>query len=325
MKKILLSLVALLGVAGTASAINAGDVVLSENWDKLYNAVDANGKNVFSLNPWTGADANGVSYQPNFTDLSKSEYLPLLNGWSSRSSYLYSCRGFVRISKTKFGGDLLSPALTALGNDTADLELNYQGIGYTSNIKFDESGTYKSGGVHDYQAYYVVVLGDGEITSGATKMQDKILYADADGNATYYKGAQIEIPTDAFINPLDTMEAWSNANTKVTLKIKGATAKTQIAFVASEYKTLPKKTDPEIDPNAPHGTNDKVCRVVLDNIKITVDRMVTAVDNVNAAKAVKHITYCNLQGQTSAEPFEGVNIVKTVYTDGSTHVAKVIK
>ena len=83
MKKFLLSLVALLGVAGTASAINVGDVVLSENWDKLYNAVDANGKNVFSLNPWTGADANGVSYQPNFTDLSKSEYLPLLNGWAS--------------------------------------------------------------------------------------------------------------------------------------------------------------------------------------------------------------------------------------------------
>lgn len=121
------------------------------------------------------------------------------------------------------------------------------------------------------------------------------------------------------------MEAWSNANTKVTLKIKGATAKTQIAFVASEYKTLPKKTDPEIDPNAPHGTNDKVCRVVLDNIKITVDRMVTAVDNVNAAKAVKHITYYNLQGQSSAEPHEGVNIVKTVYTDGSTRVDKVVK
>jgi len=40
---------------------------------------------------------------------------------------------------------------------------------------------------------------------------------------------------------------------------------------------------------------------------------------------VKHITYCNLQGQTSTEPFEGVNIVKTVYTDGSTHVAKIIK
>lgn len=325
MKKILLSLVALLGVAGVASAINTGDVVLSENWDKLYNAVDANGKNVFSMNPWTGADVNGVTYQPNYKTISTTDYLSLLDGWSSRSTYMYACRGFVRISKTKYGGDLLSPALTALGNDTADLVLNYQGIGYTSTITLTDSGTYSKGGVHDYQAYYVIVLGDGEITSGATKMQDKILYADADGNATYYKGAQIEIPTDAFINPLDTTEAWSNANTKVSLKIKGATAKTQIAFVASEYKTTPKKSDPEIDPNAPHGTNANVCRVILDNISVSVDNVATAVNDVNAAKSVKAVSYCNLQGMESATPFEGINIVKTTYSDGSTQVTKVLK
>ncbi len=53
--------------------------------------------------------------------------------------------------------------------------------------------------------------------------------------------------------------------------------------------------------------------------------VVTAVDSVNEAAAVARVVYYNLQGQSSAEPYEGVNIVKTVYTDGSTRVEKVVK
>ena len=52
---------------------------------------------------------------------------------------------------------------------------------------------------------------------------------------------------------------------------------------------------------------------------------VTGVTGVNAAKAVKSVSYYNLAGQTSAQPFEGVNIVRTTYTDGTTSVAKVMK
>ena len=53
--------------------------------------------------------------------------------------------------------------------------------------------------------------------------------------------------------------------------------------------------------------------------------VVTAVGSVNEAAAVARVVYYNLQGQSSAKPHEGVNIVKTVYTDGSTRVDKVVK
>ena len=53
--------------------------------------------------------------------------------------------------------------------------------------------------------------------------------------------------------------------------------------------------------------------------------VVTAVGSLNEAAAVARVLYYNLQGQSSAEPYEGINIVKTVYTDGSTRVDKVVK
>ena len=57
--------------------------------------------------------------------------------------------------------------------------------------------------------------------------------------------------------------------------------------------------------------------VILDNR--------TAVEEIDAAKAVAGVVYYNLAGQKSAQPVDGVNIVVTTYTDGSTSTAKVIK
>lgn len=51
----------------------------------------------------------------------------------------------------------------------------------------------------------------------------------------------------------------------------------------------------------------------------------TSVDNVESSKVVAGVQYFNLQGQQSAEPFKGVNIVKTIYTDGTSTTAKVLR
>lgn len=53
--------------------------------------------------------------------------------------------------------------------------------------------------------------------------------------------------------------------------------------------------------------------------------LVTGVDDVNAEKTVDKVVYVNAMGQESAEPFSGVNIVVTHYTDGSTSSAKILK
>ena len=257
-------------VAGSFLSAQADPiVVLDENFDKLENAVnEETGLNRYSKNPWTGADANGVKYQPNYNDIQKDGYVEDLNGWSSRTSYLYPCRGFVRISKTSYGGDLVSPKFDALSvMESADVTLSWQAMGYTSNLSLNDDGSYKSGLVHDYQWYGVAVLGPGTI-EGATKTKT-IAYFDEDKNSLNVEAAIFEIPTDCFIT-MDTLEAWGFEGTKQQLIIRGATKDTQIAFMSTipSVKTTDYTTEEmPIATDAPHGTNKKVNRVILDNIK----------------------------------------------------------
>lgn len=51
---------------------------------------------------------------------------------------------------------------------------------------------------------------------------------------------------------------------------------------------------------------------------------ITGVDDVNAQREVVGVRYFNLQGMTSVEPFDGVNIVITTYSDGTTQTKKVL-
>lgn len=53
--------------------------------------------------------------------------------------------------------------------------------------------------------------------------------------------------------------------------------------------------------------------------------VVTGVTDVTAGKAVQSVRYYNVAGQESLKPFEGINIVRTVYTDGTSSVAKVVR
>ena len=54
--------------------------------------------------------------------------------------------------------------------------------------------------------------------------------------------------------------------------------------------------------------------------------VVTGVENVNAAAAeVLDVEYINAAGITAKQPWQGLNIVVTRYTDGRTTTAKVIK
>ena len=54
-------------------------------------------------------------------------------------------------------------------------------------------------------------------------------------------------------------------------------------------------------------------------------KVLTAVEDVNANKTVKSVKYYNTVGIASENPFEGVNIVVTTYTDGTQSSVKVIK
>lgn len=262
-------------------------VVLQENFDKLETAMNGS-VHKYGKNPWTGADAENVSYQPNYISIINDGNVDDLNGWASRTSYLYACQGYVRISKTGFGGDLLSPKFASLTTPT-DVKLSWQGIGYTSNQTLNADGTYKSGLVHDYQYYCVALLGPGQF-EGVTKTK-QVAYKDAGGNDITLNAAVIEIPTNAFIT-MDTTAAWGFEGTKNELTIKGATAETQVAFMSvmpnfgktktTDYTSadMPAATDAE------HGVNIKVNRVIIDNIKVTTLTS-TVIETIGVNKEVK--------------------------------------
>ena len=52
---------------------------------------------------------------------------------------------------------------------------------------------------------------------------------------------------------------------------------------------------------------------------------VTGVNGINAGKTVQSVKYYNVAGQAADKAFQGVNIVVTTYTDGTTQTVKVIK
>lgn len=58
---------------------------------------------------------------------------------------------------------------------------------------------------------------------------------------------------------------------------------------------------------------------------LTRDNTATGLTNVIVDRKVTSVTYYNLMGQQSSKPFEGVNIVVTRYSDGTTSTAKVIQ
>ena len=51
----------------------------------------------------------------------------------------------------------------------------------------------------------------------------------------------------------------------------------------------------------------------------------TDVEDVPVEKQVSEVTYYNTLGVASAEPFSGVNIVVTKYTDGTKAASKIVK
>lgn len=81
-------------------------------------------------------------------------------------------------------------------------------------------------------------------------------------------------------------------------------------------------TGEELEGNVFDFGNNAIENDINVEINITPH---SAVESVDAAKAVTSVTYCNLAGVRSASPFAGVNLVETHYSDGTTQVSKVIR
>ena len=73
------------------------------------------------------------------------------------------------------------------------------------------------------------------------------------------------------------------------------------------------------------STSDASTKFVVYPLDLEAGNVSTGVNDVNSAKEVKGVSYFNMMGVESAQPFEGVNIVVTTYTDGTQSAAKVLR
>ena len=60
-------------------------------------------------------------------------------------------------------------------------------------------------------------------------------------------------------------------------------------------------------------------------LDLDANKVATGVNDVNSAKEVKGVSYFNMMGVESAQPFDGVNIMVTTYTDGTSSATKVVR
>ena len=63
---------------------------------------------------------------------------------------------------------------------------------------------------------------------------------------------------------------------------------------------------------------------IYQDIHLVIDNK-TAVEEINANKAVAGVKYYNVAGQAADKAFDGVNVVVTTYVDGTQSVVKVVK
>lgn len=175
--------------------------------------------------------------------------------WVSRSTWLYARPGFIKLGKTNYGGDVISPKMIELGDATCDVQVTIQAVGYSS-----------AGGTMDDRDLLIGVIGAGEIKE-AHSMGEAVV--DNVTNVTYAndKGGDMIIPkmvkftlTEAgtFLKARDAtgMDVWSCPDTKCVVTITGANKNTQVVFIGGTYGNALK--------NVGKGKN----RIFLDNYQV---------------------------------------------------------
>lgn len=73
------------------------------------------------------------------------------------------------------------------------------------------------------------------------------------------------------------------------------------------------------------STSDASAKFVVYPLNLEANKVATGVNDVNSAKEVKGVSYFNMMGVESAQPFDGVNIMVTTYTDGTQSATKLLR
>lgn len=128
-------------------------------------------------------------------------------------------------------------------------------------------------------------------------------------NAQEFKAA---FKVDYSLNSVDNPELTSDNVYSFEALVK------EVAVPTTDAKSAPRKVayDSTVTPST---------KFVVYPLDLDADKVATGVNDVNSAKEVKGVSYFNMMGVESAQPFDGVNIMVTTYTDGTSSAAKVLR
>lgn len=117
---------------------------------------------------------------------------------------------------------------------------------------------------------------------------------------------------DYSLNLVDNPELTSGAVYSFEALVK------EVAVPTTDAKSAPRKVayDSTVTPST---------KFVVYPLDLDANKVATGVNDVNSAKEVKGVSYFNMMGVESAQPFDGVNIMVTTYTDGTQSAAKVLR
>ncbi len=124
------------------------------------------------------------------------------NTFSKNEQLLYACYGFMKVGKTTYGGDMITPKLTALPAGTHNVLVKFKAVPYKT-----------AAGTQDDNILKVSVVGPGTISVSQFVIDNWPDYT-ADPTCT---------------------DIWSQLNTERSFTITGATSDTQIKFLGGDY------------------------------------------------------------------------------------------
>lgn len=138
-------------------------------------------------------------------------------GWSSLSNWAYGGRGYIKLGKTNYNGDVISPALSKLKKPT-DVKVTFQSMGYVS-----------AGGVKDASVVKVGVIGPGEVNG------DEVKTISINGAAyRCVKFVNTVFPNSEKNENGEDYDPWAQPGSYHSFTITGATAETKIIFVGGD-------------------------------------------------------------------------------------------
>ena len=125
---------------------------------------------------------------------------------------------------------------------------------------------------------------------------------------------------DVFVAPVALASGKADYVVRVYTVHTGLVADPDRSFAPRRVPAAPSTTAPFADQDYDYSVSERVITIDFSDRNIP-----TAISDVDTAREVDEVRYYDLGGHTSLEPFDGLNIVVTRYSDGTITTGKLIK